>query len=77
MSHNVVSVHMKAPLSEVASRLADHRIGALPVLDDAARLVGIVSYVDLLDVSKFDGASRSTRRRRVARRADQLTSTTS
>lgn len=37
-----------APLHHVAGLLARYRIGALPVLDDAGRLVGIVSERDLV-----------------------------
>lgn len=33
---------------ELASYFIDERVGALPVVDDEERLVGIVSYVDLL-----------------------------
>ena len=36
------------PLSEVARSLADHQIGAVPVLDKFGALVGIVSYIDAL-----------------------------
>lgn len=35
-------------LNELATRFADAKIGALPVVDRDARLVGIVSYVDVL-----------------------------
>jgi CBS domain-containing protein len=37
-----------APLADAAMRLADHRIGAIPIVDVDQRLVGIVSYVDVL-----------------------------
>jgi CBS domain-containing protein len=37
-----------ASLADLASYLLDERIGALPVVDDDDRLVGVVSYVDLL-----------------------------
>jgi CBS domain-containing protein len=42
------SVSTDAPLVEVAHRLAHESIGALPVVDRGARVVGIVSYVDVV-----------------------------
>jgi CBS domain-containing protein len=42
------SVSEEAPLIEVAHRLAHESIGALPVVDGNARVVGIVSYVDVV-----------------------------
>lgn len=44
------------PLLELASALLDKRIGALPVVDDDGRLVGIVSYVDVLAVLQEQAA---------------------
>lgn len=43
-----LTVKEDAPLTQLARLFADHRIGALPVLDAKGRLVGIVSYVDVL-----------------------------
>lgn len=42
------SIGEDAPLSEVAERLARESIGALPVLDEGGRVVGIISYTDLV-----------------------------
>ena len=42
------SVSEDAPLVQVAHRLAHESIGALPVVDVAGRVVGIVSYVDVV-----------------------------
>jgi CBS-domain-containing membrane protein len=42
------SVSEGAPLVEVAHRLAHESIGALPVIDGNGRVVGIVSYVDVV-----------------------------
>jgi len=42
------SVSDEAPLVEVAHRLAHESIGALPVVDRGGRVVGIVSYVDVV-----------------------------
>lgn len=64
MTRNVLTVTAQAPLSEAAARFLDHRIGALPVVDEEDQLVGIVSYLDLLRIASFqhgktDGARRS------------------
>jgi CBS domain-containing protein len=48
MTHDVLTVGREASLAEVAVRLAEHRIGAIPVVDADGLLVGIVSYVDVL-----------------------------
>jgi CBS domain-containing protein len=37
-----------APLSRAARQIIEEQIGALPVLDAAGRLTGIVTAVDLL-----------------------------
>lgn len=44
----VAAVREDTPLREAAATLAERRIGAVPVLDAGGRIVGIVSYVDLL-----------------------------
>jgi CBS domain-containing protein len=48
MRPNPITVGRSARLRDVLEILIDDRVGALPVTDDADRLVGIVSYVDLL-----------------------------
>jgi acetoin utilization protein AcuB len=48
MTRDVVTVGREASLPEVAVRLAERRIGAIPVVDADGLLVGIVSYVDVL-----------------------------
>lgn len=52
IERHVIYVHPKTSLGEAIDRLLDYHIGALPVLDDAGNLVGIVSYVDLLRVMR-------------------------
>ena len=42
------AVSPRAPLDAVRKLLIDTRFGAVPVLDDASRVVGIVSYIDVL-----------------------------
>ncbi len=48
MSSAVVVVGPEASAREAADTIAEHRVGALPVVRDGRSLVGIVSYVDLL-----------------------------
>jgi CBS domain-containing protein len=57
MTTPVVTVGPATPFKEIVARLAEHRVSALPVVDDAGRviaeggrLVGIVSRADLLKV---------------------------
>lgn len=47
MSKNVVTIGSGAEAREAAQMLLDHRIGALPVVDQG-RLVGIITETDLL-----------------------------
>lgn len=48
MTPNPITVKPSATVLEAADALLDDRIGALPVVDEEDRLVGILSYVDLL-----------------------------
>jgi CBS domain-containing protein len=48
MSSTVISVEPGTTLADLSRMLVDARIGAVPVVDDEQRLVGIVSYVDVL-----------------------------
>jgi acetoin utilization protein AcuB len=48
MSGNIVSVDMEDDVSLVADLIMRHKVGAIPVVDADGKLVGIVSYVDLL-----------------------------
>jgi len=50
MSGDVVTVDRTTELVEVIDLLVGERIGAVPVVEDGGRLVGIVSYVDVLRV---------------------------
>lgn len=50
MSPNVVSVHPENPIERAALILRDKRFGALPVVDDDQKLVGIITAVDVFDV---------------------------
>lgn len=37
-------------LLDIVRLMIDHRVGAIPIVDDAGRAIGIVSYVDALRV---------------------------
>jgi CBS domain-containing protein len=48
MNSNVVTTRPDASLAEAAQRMLEHRVGALPVVDEAGQLLGIVTQTDLL-----------------------------
>jgi CBS domain-containing protein len=47
MTRDAFVVRHDAPFAEVAKVFTDQRVGAVPVVDEADRLVGIISYVDV------------------------------
>jgi CBS domain-containing protein len=56
MSTNVITVRPGAPPSVLFAAFTDWRLGSLPVTDQDGRLLGIVSYIDLLNqMAKRDG----------------------
>ena len=53
MSSDVLSVGPEADVTEAIDLMIEERIGALPVVDaEADRLVGIVSYIDVLRAAR-------------------------
>ena len=48
MTPDPLRAELDTTVAEVATMLADERIGAVPVVDEADHPVGIVSYVDLI-----------------------------
>lgn len=48
MSSHVTTIAPDRPLTELATEFADGRLSAVPVVDPDGRLLGIVSYVDVL-----------------------------
>jgi len=48
MSRDPVVVKSETPLKEAVQILAERRISGLPVVDDAGKLVGIISETDLM-----------------------------
>lgn len=54
MSHDVVAVEFATTLEEAWSLLRQHSIKALPVIDRARRVIGIVTLVDFLKQANLD-----------------------
>ncbi len=54
--HLVTTVDPAATIAEVAAVLAEHRIGAVLVVDDATQLLGIVSERDIVRCLAANGA---------------------
>jgi acetoin utilization protein AcuB len=49
MSTDVVTAELDTEISEIITRLLEHKVGALPVvLEGTQQIVGIVSYIDVL-----------------------------
>jgi CBS domain-containing protein len=53
MTTQVVTVGPATPFKEIVGLLADHRVSAVPVVDDDRRVLGIVSEADLLLKEEF------------------------
>ena len=64
MTGGVVGVGVDADVSEVIELMLSERIGAVPVVDEADNVCGIISYVDILRVL---GAPKELERRTSAR----------
>ncbi|GIX28255.1 MAG: histidine kinase [Burkholderiales bacterium] len=60
MAPNVITVTPDSPVQEIASLLVENRISAVPVVDAAGRLVGIVSEGDLMRRSETDTLPRAS-----------------
>jgi CBS domain-containing protein len=50
MTEDTVTVPADRPITEIATDLIDEEVGALPVVDPAGKVIGVVSYVDALRV---------------------------
>jgi CBS domain-containing protein len=48
MTRDPVTAHPETPLKEVIQTLAERRISGLPVVDQAGKLVGVISESDLM-----------------------------
>lgn len=54
-----LTVRENTPLNAIAALMSRFRIGAVPVLDDAGRLTGIVSYLDVIGALTGERPARS------------------
>jgi CBS domain-containing protein len=61
MREDVITVADSMPLSEVERVLSDNRISGAPVTDEAGRIVGILSWRDLIDRYVEDESARPRR----------------
>ena len=53
MSHDVLSTNPEADVAEVIDLMLENRVGAIPVVEpDSGKLIGIVSYVDVLRAAR-------------------------
>lgn len=48
MSGDVLAVTPASEVTEIIDLMTEHRIGAVPVVDNDSHLAGLVSYVDVL-----------------------------
>ena len=72
MTTQVVTVGPATPFKEIVARLAEHRVSAAPVVDEAGRVLGVVSEADLLLKEEFPDPDQDiplfwTKRRRLER----------
>jgi CBS domain-containing protein len=72
MTTQVVTVGPATPFKEIVARLAEQRVSAVPVVDDAGLVLGVVSEADLLLKEEFPDPDQDiplflTRRRRLER----------
>ncbi|MEI8208245.1 MAG: CBS domain-containing protein [Methylococcales bacterium] len=66
MRRGVITVNPDTYVSEAAALMADHKIGALPVVDKDNKLVGILSATDILRVFSKIEKSSEKREQRIA-----------
>lgn len=52
MSRDVISTRPEANAHTAADLMLEHRIGSLPVVDDAGTLVGLVTQTDYLELAR-------------------------
>lgn len=53
MTREVVSIHADTPFKDIAEALIERGISSVPVVDDAGRVLGVVSEADLLCKEEF------------------------
>jgi CBS domain-containing protein len=68
MTKDVVSVRERAGYREIVETLAQHRLSAVPVVDEDGRVIGVVSEADLMhkaELAEDDTVRRLLQRKRV------------
>ena len=59
MTKNVITAKKDMVLTEVIALLLEWQISAMPVVDDEGKMVGIISEIDLVNLT-FDGNAADT-----------------
>lgn len=52
MTRDPITANARDSLAAIAGLFVDHRLSAVPIVDDAGELVGMVSYLDILRVAR-------------------------
>ncbi len=52
MQSDVISVTPEDDVTDLLDMMIDYKVGAVPVSDDGVRLLGIVSYIDVLRAAR-------------------------
>jgi CBS domain-containing membrane protein len=65
MSRDLVTVEFATPLDEAWALLHRHRIRALPVVDRARRVIGVVTLADFLKMAQLDPRDHLSLGRRI------------
>lgn len=58
MNADPITLRRDEPVEALSAAMLDHRVGAVPIVDDRGRLVGTVSYVDVLHGVLGDSITR-------------------
>ena len=86
MTTDLVTVTLETSITELADRFVTSRFSNMPVLDDAGKLVGIISETDLIEQQKplhiptvmalFDGVFYLDSEKRFQKEVDRVTAQT-
>lgn len=57
MSTDPITVQEDTDVTEIIDTLIAERVGAVPVVDDADRVIGIISYIDILGALRPEAAT--------------------
>lgn len=70
MTTDVVTVGPDTPFKRIAALVTEHKIRAVPVVDDGRRVVGLVSETDLIRKEEYQAEPRPSWYRRLWHRSD-------